>query len=135
MALQCVVQLGRSDDSHAVLLLVTCRCSTGLTFILWISRSDFSSGLRAVFLYKCYICVMFTTISSEDDGPADKEEVNCPICLLPFTGQNIGTPESCDHEFCLICIQEWAKVIDTFVSLTLLARCITHVFPFWFIGH
>jgi len=22
----------------------------------------------------------------------------------------IGTPESCDHHFCLECIEEWAKV-------------------------
>lgn len=47
---------------------------------------------------------------SGSDEPDDQEEVNCPICLVAFAGQDIGTPESCDHEFCLTCIQEWAKV-------------------------
>ena len=43
--------------------------------------------------------------TSDSDGAA-----NCPICLLSFTNQDIGTPESCDHEFCLKCIVEWSKV-------------------------
>ena len=47
--------------------------------------------------------------SEEDDGSADR----CPVCLCPFRGQDVGTPESCDHTFCLDCIQEWAKVSNT----------------------
>lgn len=43
---------------------------------------------------------------SESDDDSDK----CPICLLQFRDNDIGVPESCDHTFCLDCLQEWAKV-------------------------
>lgn len=63
----------------------------------------------------------------EEDGDAEEEEQGeesansdvssgdencdrCPICLNRLRKQDIGTPESCDHCFCLECIQEWAKV-------------------------
>lgn len=51
--------------------------------------------------------------SEEDDSDSDgKEESDkCPICLLGFRENDVGVPESCDHTFCLDCIQEWAKVI------------------------
>lgn len=44
--------------------------------------------------------------SESDDENAD----NCPICLNRFKDQDVGTPEACDHNFCLECIQEWANV-------------------------
>jgi hypothetical protein len=36
----------------------------------------------------------------------------CAICLKRLRNQKIGTPESCDHSFCLDCITEWSKVRD-----------------------
>lgn len=47
--------------------------------------------------------------SDMSDGQSEK----CPICLNKFQGQAMGTPESCDHIFCLECIQEWAKNVNT----------------------
>ncbi|KAG0422040.1 hypothetical protein HPB47_002112, partial [Ixodes persulcatus] len=47
--------------------------------------------------------------SSASDGQAER----CPICLNRFLGQEEGTPESCDHVFCLDCIQEWARNVNT----------------------
>ncbi|XP_067655244.1 PHD and RING finger domain-containing protein 1-like [Haliotis asinina] len=47
--------------------------------------------------------------SESDDENAD----NCPICLNRFKDQDIGTPEACDHNFCLECIQEWANNVNT----------------------
>ena len=44
---------------------------------------------------------------SESDGESEK----CPICLAKIADQDVGTPESCDHDFCLECIQEWSKVM------------------------
>lgn len=44
----------------------------------------------------------------EEDEEGDTE--TCPICLNRLRDQDVGTPESCDHVFCLDCIQEWAKV-------------------------
>nr|XP_034829405.1 PHD and RING finger domain-containing protein 1-like [Maniola hyperantus] len=49
----------------------------------------------------------FSTDSSE--GNSDK----CSICLLRFTDQEVGTPESCEHIFCLDCILEWSKNVNT----------------------
>uniref|UniRef100_A0A1B6E1Q4 PHD and RING finger domain-containing protein 1 n=1 Tax=Clastoptera arizonana TaxID=38151 RepID=A0A1B6E1Q4_9HEMI len=43
--------------------------------------------------------------SSSEDTQSDK----CPICLLKFESQKLGTPELCDHTFCSECLQEWAK--------------------------
>jgi PHD and RING finger domain-containing protein 1 len=45
-------------------------------------------------------------MSDSSDGQSEK----CPICLLSFTTQEIGTPEACDHNFCVDCLVEWAKV-------------------------
>ncbi|CAH0558738.1 unnamed protein product [Brassicogethes aeneus] len=47
--------------------------------------------------------------SDSSDGESDK----CPICLLSFRQQEVGTPETCDHMFCLECLQEWSKNMNT----------------------
>lgn len=47
--------------------------------------------------------------SDNSDGQSEK----CPICLLPFRKQEIATPSSCEHCFCLECILEWSKNINT----------------------
>ena len=48
------------------------------------------------------------TVSDDDSGDEDAER--CAVCLSRFKGQDVGTPESCDHVFCLECIQEWSRV-------------------------
>ncbi|KAG9475593.1 PHD and RING finger domain-containing protein 1 isoform X2 [Eleutherodactylus coqui] len=40
---------------------------------------------------------------------SDEERENCPICLNGFRDQVVGTPENCNHYFCLDCIVEWSK--------------------------
>lgn len=53
----------------------------------------------------------------DDDGDsADSDSSSevpgaetCAICLGRMRGE-VGSPESCDHTFCLMCILEWAKV-------------------------
>ncbi|CAJ0943620.1 unnamed protein product [Ranitomeya imitator] len=40
---------------------------------------------------------------------SDEERENCPICLNGFRDQVVGTPENCNHYFCLDCILEWSK--------------------------
>ena len=45
---------------------------------------------------------------SESDG--DETTMRCPICLARLGMQCVGSPETCDHIFCLDCILEWAKV-------------------------
>ncbi|CAG9788002.1 unnamed protein product [Diatraea saccharalis] len=47
--------------------------------------------------------------SDSSEGNSDK----CSICLMRFTEQEIGTPQSCEHIFCLDCIMEWAKNVNT----------------------
>ncbi|XP_028155148.2 PHD and RING finger domain-containing protein 1 [Diabrotica virgifera virgifera] len=48
-----------------------------------------------------------------DSELSDGQSEKCPICLVSFKLQEIGTPESCDHTFCLECIQEWSKNMNT----------------------
>lgn len=47
--------------------------------------------------------------SDSNDEHAEK----CPICLLSFKQQEIGTPETCDHSFCVDCIQKWSRNVNT----------------------
>lgn len=47
--------------------------------------------------------------SDSSDGQSDK----CPICLVRLLNQEVGTPGSCHHMFCVDCILEWAKNMNT----------------------
>ncbi|MPC59572.1 PHD and RING finger domain-containing protein 1 [Portunus trituberculatus] len=57
-------------------------------------------------------------ISPEGDDDADSGDTDsssevpgaetCAICLGCMRGE-VGSPEACEHTFCLICILEWAK--------------------------
>lgn len=47
------------------------------------------------------------------DSDSSNGETDCPICLLSFKKQELGTPESCDHTFCLTCIEQWSKNMNT----------------------
>ncbi|CAG4928640.1 unnamed protein product [Colias eurytheme] len=47
--------------------------------------------------------------SDSSEGNSDK----CSICLLRFKNQEIGTPINCEHIFCLDCITEWSKNVNT----------------------
>jgi len=49
-------------------------------------------------------------VSNDGSRTSDDADPECPICLVTLLDQAVGTPESCDHSFCLTCIQEWAKV-------------------------
>lgn len=68
---------------------------------------------------------MYTLESDSDDDESDESEDNscddgtitddinndqCAVCLMEFTDQKVGIPNNCTHVFCLVCIQEWAKV-------------------------
>lgn len=44
---------------------------------------------------------------------SDDQSEKCPICLLPFRRQQVGIPSVCDHCFCLECLLEWSKNINT----------------------
>jgi PHD and RING finger domain-containing protein 1 len=49
--------------------------------------------------------------ASDSDGEGGER---CPICLNRFKDQDVGTPECCDHVFCLECINEWSMVCNIF---------------------
>lgn len=55
--------------------------------------------------------------SALNDNSDNEQSEKCAICLSKFTGQDIATPETCDHMFCLECLQEWAKVKNRFSFL------------------
>nr|XP_003700397.2 PREDICTED: uncharacterized protein LOC100882431 isoform X1 [Megachile rotundata] len=52
-------------------------------------------------------------VSDTDSDSSDEHLEKCPICLLPFRKQQIGTPASCEHCFCLECLIEWSKNVNT----------------------
>ncbi|XP_062594501.1 PHD and RING finger domain-containing protein 1-like isoform X2 [Saccostrea cucullata] len=49
----------------------------------------------------------------EEEEEEEEGGETCPICLDRLRDQDLGTPESCDHTFCLECIQEWSKNVNT----------------------
>ncbi|XP_071569924.1 PHD and ring finger domains 1 [Temnothorax nylanderi] len=53
-----------------------------------------------------------TNVNANSDSSDDQSE-KCSICLLPFRKQQVGTPSVCDHCFCLECLLEWSKNINT----------------------
>jgi PHD and RING finger domain-containing protein 1 len=65
-------------------------------------------------------------MSDSSDGQSEK----CPICLRNFTTQEIGTPEACDHSFCVECLQEWSRNVNTcpvdrrMFTVILVRRCL-----------
>jgi hypothetical protein len=50
----------------------------------------------------------FPRLSSVDDR-SYKDSDECPLCSATFTTQEVGTPDTCDHIFCVACLQEWSK--------------------------
>lgn len=53
-----------------------------------------------------------TALTKSDSEASEEGESTgepCAICLGRMRG-NIGSPEGCDHSFCLDCILEWARV-------------------------
>ncbi|XP_033116356.1 PHD and RING finger domain-containing protein 1-like [Anneissia japonica] len=55
---------------------------------------------------------------------SDEDLENCYICLTGIRDQDLGTPESCDHTFCLECILEWSKHVNTCPVDRTLFHCI-----------
>jgi hypothetical protein len=37
----------------------------------------------------------------------------CSVCLAKFTTQEIGTTDTCNHNFCATCLQDWSKYVRT----------------------
>jgi hypothetical protein len=40
---------------------------------------------------------------------SDGASVKCPVCSVPFTTQQVATPDTCDHTFCAACLHELSQ--------------------------
>jgi hypothetical protein len=47
------------------------------------------------------------------DRSSNIDSQKCPICLASFAAQETGTPDSCDHLFCVRCLEEWSANSNT----------------------
>jgi hypothetical protein len=52
-------------------------------------------------------------MASMSNGRTDRQSESCPICLTELVTQKVGTPEACNHSFCVDCLQEWFKTTNT----------------------
>jgi PHD and RING finger domain-containing protein 1 len=48
-------------------------------------------------------------IGSNSDGDSEK----CPICLTTLKAQEVGKPDTCDHLFCMGCLEQWSVNANT----------------------
>jgi hypothetical protein len=53
---------------------------------------------------------------SSDKGQqvtSNNEQIpECPICLEKLITQKVGTTDTCNHTFCLACLQEWLRRVN-----------------------
>ena len=64
-----------------------------------------------------------SSISSSNSTTNNSKAVErCPICLNKFKDQDIAIPSSCNHEFCLECLEEWSKVIIFLKKVSLMKK-------------
>lgn len=60
-----------------------------------------------------------STATSGDENVFDSDSSSnellekCPICLLTFREQEIGSPVTCDHVYCANCIEAWSRNVQT----------------------
>jgi hypothetical protein len=47
------------------------------------------------------------------DNSSDGDSLMCPVCFNILTTQKIGTPDTCDHTFCVTCLEKWTKIKNT----------------------
>jgi hypothetical protein len=47
------------------------------------------------------------------NGQQSTEGPACPICFAKFTTQEVGTTDTCHHNFCAACLQNWSKYVGT----------------------
>jgi hypothetical protein len=71
---------------------------------------NFRSGFVFSLIFLIQVCDGAAASAEYMSDSSDGQSEKCPICLLSFTVQEIGTPEACDHSFCVDCLQEWSKV-------------------------
>ena len=81
----------------------------------WSSSSELEkkSSVRRKVLGKPKAKKPAKIVSDTDTDNNDDQVEKCPICLLPFKRQELGSPSSCEHCFCLECLIEWSKNINT----------------------
>ena len=70
-------------------------------------------------------------LSSADSSGSKEDDNNCAICLSKFRNQEVGVPESCNHNFCIDCIVEWSKVSSIEVTLTTAFGCFVSNLSVW----
>jgi PHD and RING finger domain-containing protein 1 len=56
-----------------------------------------------------------TSSKSAADMPDSNndEGLSCFLCLTNFIAQQVGTTDVCNHSFCLTCLQNWSKSVNT----------------------
>lgn len=52
-------------------------------------------------------------VQSDAGSSSDDATEKCPICLHSFRDQEIGMPNVCEHNYCVPCIDEWSKNVQT----------------------
>ncbi|XP_075228212.1 uncharacterized protein LOC142328390 [Lycorma delicatula] len=78
--------------------------SSSVVLHSWWDACSYSCGTMTDTKYNIYYVYLFLWCSDGDD-----QAECCPICFRKLKTQELGTPEACDHTFCVLCLKEWAK--------------------------
>jgi PHD and RING finger domain-containing protein 1 len=54
-----------------------------------------------------------TSEAVDPDDSTTSNSAKCPICLATFTAEEVATPDTCDHRFCVGCLEEWSASSNT----------------------
>lgn len=73
-------------------------------------------------------------VSSAESSSGNETTGRCSICLQRFIDQEVGVPEECDHRFCLVCIKEWAKVINLKYNYEMMYIEVTYLTKYYIIN-
>jgi hypothetical protein len=87
---------GHANDEHRIID----ECEQSAEHL---SVDNSTDGARSA--NECEQVAEHSSVNNSNDG----DSVRCPVCSVPFTTQDVATPDTCDHTFCAACLQEWSE--------------------------
>jgi PHD and RING finger domain-containing protein 1 len=80
----------------------------GTTEEVGISSTWHSGGPTADWVVYEHVSSTYPLVSISLSSNLNTHAARCPICLLTFTEEEVATPDTCHHTFCVRCLRRWS---------------------------